>query len=77
MTDNSWDEQIVNNIDIYKIHLLKDILEPYGDLYRVEKYVESLKIPVKVWDASINLEIYTREVVDAEKRTQGGWKRKK
>ena len=77
MTDNSWDEQIVNNIDIYKIHLLKDFLEPNGDVYRVEKYVESLKIPVKVWDASINLEIYTREVVDAEKRTQGGWKRKK
>jgi hypothetical protein len=32
--------------------------------------------PIKVWDASIEIEIYTREVAQAERRTMGGWSRK-
>ena len=81
MTDNSWDEQVVNNIKITKVHLidfttkapsLKDQLD--GN----KAFAESKGWAVKVWDATetINLEIYTREVVNAEMRTQGGWKRK-
>ena len=81
MTDNSWDEQIVNNIKVKKVHLidfttkapsLKDQLD--GN----KAFAESKGWAVKVWDATetMNLEIYTREVVNAEMRTQGGWKRK-
>ena len=32
--------------------------------------------PIKSWDASIELEIYTREVANAELRTMGGWSKK-
>ena len=81
MTDNSWDEQIVNNIKVKKVHLidfttkapsLKDQLD--GN----KAFAESKGWAVKVWDATetMNLEIYTREVVNAEMSTQGGWKTK-
>jgi len=71
-TENSWDEQIVNNIEITKVHLidfttkapsLKDQLD--GN----KEYAKSKKWPVKVWDTTetMNLEIYTREVAQAER----------
>jgi hypothetical protein len=71
MTDNAWDEQIVNNIKIKKVHLidfttkapsLKDQLD-----VNIE-YVESKGWPMKVWDATetADLEIYTRAVVAKE-----------
>ena len=67
MTDNAWDEQIVNNIKVKKIHLIT--YHPTYPIYKEEEiieYVDSTNWPLKKWDASINLEIYTREVVAKE-----------
>ncbi len=63
MTDNSWDEQIVNNIKVKKIHIIKstDLDANIEDIKNV-----SGMPPVKVWDAAIDLEIYTREIVKKE-----------
>ena len=66
-TDNAWDEQIVNNIKIKKLHILSDEVD-LDDLH--DMYPKGLvrEFPdVKFWDASIDLEIYTREVVAAER----------
>jgi len=78
MTDNSWDEQIVNNIDIYKIHIWPDgpgVWRQEEDEIK-QQITDISNWPIKVWDASIDLEIYTREVVNAEIRTMGGWSKK-
>jgi hypothetical protein len=68
MTDNSWDEQIVNNIDIYKIHVIKP--HPSSDVWgpdEIKQHITDVhKWPMKVWDVAIDLEIYTREVVKKE-----------
>ena len=67
MTDNSWDEQIVNNIKIKKVHLIT--YHPTYPIYKEEEiieYVDSTTWPLKTWDASIDLEIYTRKVVAKE-----------
>ena len=67
-TDNAWDEQIVNNIKIKKLHILSDEvdLDNLHDMYP-KGLVNSGFPDVKFWDASIDLEIYTREVVAKEK----------
>ena len=65
-TDNAWDEQIVNNFKIKKLHILSDEVD-LDDLH--DMYPKGLvrEFPdVKFWDASIDLEIYTREVVKKE-----------
>ena len=65
MTDNAWDEQIVNNIKVNMVHIIKPPRAvPYD-------YVQDIKDmpgipPVEVWDTSIDLEIYTRQVVAKE-----------
>jgi len=63
MTDNSWDEQIVNNIKVKTVHVIKstDLDANIEDI----KNVTGMP-PVKVWDVAIDLEIYTREVVAKE-----------
>ena len=65
-TDNAWDEQIVNNIKIKKVHILSDEvdLDHLHDMYPkglVREFPD-----VKFWDASIDLEIYIRGVVKKE-----------
>ena len=65
-TDNAWDEQIVNNIKIKKVHILSDEvdLDHLHDMYPkglVHEFPD-----VKFWDYSSELEIYTREVVKKE-----------
>ena len=66
-TDNAWDEQIVNNIKIKKVHILSDEV----DLDRLhDMYPKGLvhEFPdVKFWDYATELEIYTRQVVAKEK----------
>jgi len=65
-TDNAWDEQIVNNIKIKKVHILSDEVD-LDDLH--DMYPKGLvhEFPdVKFWDYSSELEIYTREVVKKE-----------
>ena len=77
MTDNAWDEQIVNNIDIYKIHVWKTGRDDVWGPDEIMQHITDVhKWQIKVWDATIELEIYTREVADAEKRTMGGWSKK-
>jgi len=66
-TDNAWDEQIVNNIKIKKVHILSDEVDLDGlhDMYPkglVREFPD-----VKFWDTSIDLEIYIRQVVAKEK----------
>jgi hypothetical protein len=65
-TDNAWDEQIVNNIKIKKVHILSDEvdLDHLHDMYPkglVHEFPD-----VKFWDYSSELEIYTREGVKKE-----------
>ena len=71
-SDYSWDEQVVNNIDVKKIHLFK-LPDPVTDEssdheYQAEliEYASSKKWPIKIWDAAIELEIYTRDVANKE-----------
>ena len=66
-TDNAWDEQIVNNIKIKKVHILSDVVDLDGlhDMYPkglVHEFPD-----VKFWDYATELEIYTRQVVAKEK----------
>jgi len=75
MTDNAWDEQIVNNIKVKKIHIIKPPQKANAALAAVSKtpddYVQDIKDmpgipPVEVWDVAIDLEAYTRKVVAKE-----------
>jgi len=73
-SDYSWDEQIVNNIDVKKMHLFKlpdpADNEPYpeenDDQDELIEYAASKKWPTKIWDAAIELEIYTRDIANKE-----------
>ena len=73
MTDNSWDEQVVNNIEITKIHYLPkdEEVEDEEQQENIDAFVAKYKIPSKRWEYSSELEIYTREVTQAEVRTMG------
>ena len=70
MTDNAWDEQIVNNIKIKKVHFIKQDTEKFPGLQfgvdQATEYADSKNWPIKTWDASIELEAYTRQVVKKE-----------
>ena len=68
MTDNAWDEQIVNNIKIKKLHYLpkEEEVEDEEQQENIDAFVDLYKIPSKRWEYSIDLEIYTREVVKKE-----------
>jgi len=68
MTDNSWDEQVVNNIKITKIHYLPkdEEVEDEEQQENIDAFVAKYKIPSKRWEYSSELEIYTREVVAKE-----------
>ena len=68
MTDNAWDEQIVNNIKIKKLHYLPkdEEVEDEEQQENIDAFVEKYKIPSKRWEYSIDLEVYTREVVAKE-----------
>jgi len=73
MTDNAWDEQVVNNIEITKIHYLPkdEEVENEEQQENIDAFVAKYKIPSKRWEYSSELEIYTREVTQAEVRTMG------
>ena len=68
-TDNAWDEQIVNNIKIKKLHYLpkEEEVENEEQQENIDAFVAKYKIPAKRWEYSSELEIYTREVVAKEK----------
>jgi len=73
MTENAWDEQVVNNIEITKIHYLPkdEEVEDAEQQENIDAFVAKYKIPSKRWEYSSELEIYTREVTQAEVRTMG------
>jgi len=67
-TDNAWDEQIVNNIKVKTIHIWPDkpgIWSQTADEIK-QQITDIKKWSIKSWDASIELEAYTREVVARE-----------
>jgi len=64
MTDNAWDEQIVNNIKVKTVHVIKSA-EVDDQVIADIKNMSGMP-PVKVWDSSTDLEIYTRNVVTKE-----------
>ena len=66
MTDNAWDEQIVNNIEITKIHSWETSQGSFPPSWIKKQIADISDWPVKVWDATIDLEIYTRQVVAKE-----------
>jgi len=71
-TDSSWDEQVVNNIEITKLHYLpkEEEVENEEQQENIDAFVAKYKIPSKRWEYSSELEIYTREVTQAEVRTR-------
>jgi len=73
MTDNAWDEQVVNNIEITKLHYIprEEEVEDEEQQENIDAFVAKYKIPSKRWEYSSELEIYTREVTQAEVRTMG------
>ena len=74
-TDYSWDEQVVNNIKVKTAHFFKlplKIAQPEKDhsLYPEQEeliaFAKSKGWSIKMWDAAIELEAYTREVAKKE-----------
>ncbi len=70
-TDYSWDEQVVNNFKVKTAHFFKlklldgeNSLTPEQD--ELMAFAKSQGWKVKMWDAPIELEIYTREVAKKE-----------
>jgi hypothetical protein len=73
-TENAWDEQIVNNLEITKVHIIDFTTKApslKGQFGASKDLAKSNKWPMKVWDATetMDLEIYTRQVAQAEVRT--------
>ena len=67
-TDNAWDEQIVNNIKVKTIHIWPDKPGVYRQTEdQIKQHITDIKKwPIKAWDATIDLEAYTRQVVTKE-----------
>ena len=74
-TDYSWDEQVVNNIKVKTAHFFKlplKIAQPEKDhsLYPEQEeliaFAKSKGWSIKMWDAAIELEAYTRAVAKKE-----------
>ena len=68
MTDNAWDEQIVNNIKVKTIHIWPDkpgVFRQTEDEIK-QQITDIKKWSIKAWDSTMDLEIYTREVVAKE-----------
>ena len=57
LTDQAWDEQVVNNIKIKKIHILSDELDD-EDIDDIKTFVETHRIPSKSWDDSSALQTH-------------------
>ena len=70
-TEKSWDEQVVNNFKVKTAHFFKlklkdgeNSLTPEQD--KLMQFSKSQGWKVKMWDAPIELEVYTREVAKKE-----------
>ena len=71
-TDYSWDEQVVNNFNVKTAHFFKLKLDKDGEnslilpQNELIEFAKSQGWKTKMWDAAIELEIYTREVAKKE-----------
>ncbi len=70
-TDYSWDEQVVNNIKVKTAHFFKlKLLRGENSLSQEQEelieFAESKRWKIKMWDAPIELESYTRQVAKKE-----------
>ena len=74
-TDYSWDEQVVNNIKVKTAHFFKlpiPIAQPvqrmlyHTDQEELMEFAKSKGWSIKMWDAAIELEAYTRAVAKKE-----------
>ena len=68
-TDYSWDEQVVNNFKVKKVHLFRinkkapSLIPEQDELIR---YIDSQNWPYTRWDSALELEIYTRDLAQKE-----------
>ena len=74
-TDYSWDEQVVNNIKVKTAHFFKlpisialtaDAIDMPERQQKLIEFAESKGWSIKMWDAAIELEAYTRAVAKKE-----------
>ena len=74
-TDYSWDEQVVNNIKVKTAHFFKlplKIAQPeydhslYPEQEELMEFATDQGWSIKMWDAAIELEAYTRAVAKKE-----------
>ncbi len=71
-TDYSWDEQVVNNFKVKTAHFFKLKLDKDGENSLIPEQNELMEFAksqgwkTKMWNAAIELEIYTREVAKKE-----------
>ena len=61
LTDDAWDEQVVNNIKIKKVHILPDELND-EDFDNAINFVEKHKLNYIKWSSSLSLEKYIRGI---------------
>jgi len=73
---NAWDEQVVNEIKIEKVHTFNTATRP-AEWVKDSVIPRLGKIPHKHWKSAAELSTYISQVADAEVRTFGGWARKK
>jgi len=67
MNDGAWDEQIVNNIKVKKIHVLKDIFDDDNE-EALDDLSSAYSKPamMKTWGSFTDLETYTKQVAKTE-----------
>ena len=73
---NAWDEQVVNEIKIEKVHTF-NTAKREADWVKDSVIPRLGRIPHKHWKSAAELSTYVTQVADAEVRTFGGWARKK
>jgi len=73
---NAWDEQVVNEIKIEKVHTFNTARRE-ADWVKTDIIPRLGKISHKHWKSTTELSTYITQVADAEVRTFGGWARKK
>ena len=73
---NAWDEQVVNEIKIEKVHTFNTATRP-AEWVKDSVIPRLGKIPHKHWKSAAELSTYITQVADAEVRTFAGWARKK
>ena len=73
---SAWDEQVVDQIKIEKVHTYNTATRP-AEWVKDSVIPRLGKIPHKHWKNTAELSTYISQVADAEVRTFGGWARKK